>query len=493
MKALTVTSLDGRPIVLKQVTRNVVDQFRTPKKTLGDLDAEDAAKLVAASSDIAVVIDSKGVVRDVAFGSDECAKEGYESWIGRRWVDTVTSETRVKVEDLLKDAATKAQPKWRQVNHPSARGPDVPIQYSAIALGATGRVIAVGRDLRAMAVMQQRLVDTQQSIERDYARVRHAETRYRLLFQISSEAVLVVDGMSGLIVEANPAAARVTGKAAKRLAGRSFPEMFEGEDAKKVHANLTTVRSAGRADPVEARLTEGNQGVTVSATAFRHDNALHFLVRLTPAALEDAGGPRARLIEVVEKLPDGFVVTDTDRRILSANAAFLEFVQAGSVEQILGERLDKWIGRHSMEMNVLVTNLRENGSVRHFATLLRGEFESSEEVEISAVSVTGGDTPCLGFTIRSVARRPSYIVNGHRDMPRSVEQLTQLVGRVSLKDLVRESTDVIERLCIEAALELTGDNRASAADLLGLSRQSLYSKLRRHGLGDLDSGPGFGM
>ena len=36
-------------------------------------------------------------------------------------------------------------------------------------------------------------------------------------------------------------------------------------------------------------------------------------------------------------------------------------------------------------------------------------------------------------------------------------------------------------------LELTGDNRASAAEMLGLSRQSLYSKLRRFGLGHLDS------
>ena len=45
---------------------------------------------------------------------------------------------------------------------------------------------------------------------------------------------------------------------------------------------------------------------------------------------------------------------------------------------------------------------------------------------------------------------------------------------------------MIERLCIEAALELTRDNRASAAEMLGLSRQSLYAKLRRYGLGDLD-------
>ena len=54
-----------------------------------------------------------------------------------------------------------------------------------------------------------------------------------------------------------------------------------------------------------------------------------------------------------------------------------------------------------------------------------------------------------------------------------------------MRDLVRESTDLIEKLCIEAALELSGDNRASAAEMLGLSRQSLYVKMRRFGLGDL--------
>jgi len=63
--------------------------------------------------------------------------------------------------------------------------------------------------------------------------------------------------------------------------------------------------------------------------------------------------------------------------------------------------------------------------------------------------------------------------------------LTDLVGRMSLKDIVRESTDLIERLCIEAALSYTSDNRASAAEILGLSRQSLYSKLHRYGLGNL--------
>ncbi|MEZ5800520.1 MAG: helix-turn-helix domain-containing protein [Nitratireductor sp.] len=53
-----------------------------------------------------------------------------------------------------------------------------------------------------------------------------------------------------------------------------------------------------------------------------------------------------------------------------------------------------------------------------------------------------------------------------------------------MKDLIREAVDVIEKLCIEAALRQTENNRASAADLLGVSRQSLYMKLRRHDLED---------
>ena len=38
----------------------------------------------------------------------------------------------------------------------------------------------------------------------------------------------------------------------------------------------------------------------------------------------------------------------------------------------------------------------------------------------------------------------------------------KLIGRVPLKTLVREAGDVIEKLCIEAALQQTEDNKASA-------------------------------
>ena len=62
------------------------------------------------------------------------------------------------------------------------------------------------------------------------------------------------------------------------------------------------------------------------------------------------------------------------------------------------------------------------------------------------------------------------------------------ISLLNLADKSSPSKDVIEALCVEEALKLTHDNRASAAELLGLSRQSLYAKLRRYGIGGTDSG-----
>jgi DNA-binding NtrC family response regulator len=88
--------------------------------------------------------------------------------------------------------------------------------------------------------------------------------------------------------------------------------------------------------------------------------------------------------------------------------------------------------------------------------------------------------------MRDISRNaePPAVANGTSS--KSVDNLIELVGSVPLKELVRASTDEIEKMCIETALRMTGNNRASAAEMLGLSRQSLYVKLRRFGLIDQD-------
>ena len=191
------------------------------------------------------------------------------------------------------------------------------------------------------------------------------------------------------------------------------------------------------------------------------------------------------LLKYFDAAPDGLVITESDGRVVRANPAFIEMAQLGSAEQSRGELLDRWLGRAGVDFSVALANLRQNGSIKLFSTALRGEHGAATEVEVSAVSLADGDHRSgFGFAIRNVEKRLSASSPSARELPRSVAQLTELIGRVPLRDLVREATDVIEKLSIEAALELTGDNRASAAEMLGLSRQSLYVKLRRFGLAE---------
>ena len=191
------------------------------------------------------------------------------------------------------------------------------------------------------------------------------------------------------------------------------------------------------------------------------------------------------VLDLIDQMPDAFVVANADLEIVTANAAFVELLQAASVDQLRGRHLSESIGRPGIDLDLIEGQIDQHGAARNVMTVLRiGHDIDGEEIELSAVRTSGEDA-YYGFVIRPVGRRLRDLPPGSHDLPRSVEQLTELVGRMSLKDIVRESTDLIERLCIEAALNYTSDNRASAAEILGLSRQSLYSKLHRYGLGNL--------
>lgn len=460
--------------------------FRTPKESIGILDAETAATLVEGMADIAVIVDRQGVVSDIAFGSDELLSDLDTHWIGQPWLSTVLPESRANIEALLQESNHQSVTRWRQVSHPSSRGTDIAVQYRALRLGKKGSVVALGRNLQGMAALQQQLVDAQQALERDYWRFRQVETRYRLLFRMVSEAILIIDAPTQRVVEANPAAGQLLGETPTRVIGRPFPEGFDTESTQAINGLLAGVRAAGRADDVRARLIDSVQEFLVSASLLRQENVTFLLVRLSPLLADAASSAlpeaKVRYLRVLENAPDCVVITDSDGRILTANGTFLSLAEIATEQQARGESLDRWLGRPGVDLNVLMANLRQHSTVRLFATILRGEYGSTTEVEISAAAVRNGERPYFGFFIRDVGRRLSAEQPPSPEQARWLDQLTDRVGRVPLKELVRESTDTIERLCIEAALKLTGDNRASAAELLGLSRQSLYVKIDRYGI-----------
>lgn len=453
------------------------------------MDTTAALNVIASAADLAFVLDATGVIQDVRITNDQLPLEASATWIGKPWTDTVTTESRIKVEEMLAEAAQSSHVRWRHINYASDQGPDIPVLCSVIPVGPEGEVIAFGRDLRTMASLQQRLVEAHQAMERDYLRMRHMETRYRLLFELASEAVLIVDSSNQRILEANPAASSILGLQVKRLIGKSVSDCVAESHRAVIDDLLNSVRSSGEADArTIAGLKPGTE-ITVSASLFRQENGTMFLVRLTAMSAADTASGlsprRAIMLDALEHAPDAFIVTDTGGKILTCNAAFIDMAQLTKTEQAIGRNLSDYLGRSDVDLSVLIANIQQRGAVRLFATMLHGANGSEQQVEISGVSVRSGPLPCLGFSVREVGQRMSAERPSLQQLPRSADQLVELVGRVPLQEIVSETADLIEKLCIEAALRLTRDNRASAAEMLGLSRQSLYVKLRRYNIGEI--------
>lgn len=444
------------------------------------LTGEVAAKFAMLAGDIALIIDDAGAIIDVT--ADPVEFPDCNAWIGRSWVDTVTIESRPKIAEMLANADRNVTQHWRQVNHIASDG-SLPVRYAVVSMGAGAGCIAFGRDMRDAAGLQQRLLQAQQSLERDYLQLRQLESRYRLLFDQSAEPVIIIDADTYRVREANPAAHKLFGAKPGTLQGGKFTALFSKPAREPLIAFLGSVMVSSSVQPIDAEPVDGGEKVLLSASAFRQRGGHFLLVRLA-SSNRIAGETSAATLSVIEAMPDAFVLTDANMVIQVANAAFVELVGAATVDQLRGRPLSEFVGRPGIGLDLIDGQLAKHDIARNVSTVIGAKdgFEG-EPVELSAVR-TDGDDPVHGFVIRPIGRRLRDLP-APNDTPRSVEQLTELVGRMSLKDIVRESTDLIERLCIEAALDYTTNNRASAAEILGLSRQSLYSKLHRYGLGNL--------
>ncbi len=457
----------------------------SPAHVLGQLNPDEVAHIVQASADISLTLNREGVIQSIAFGNPDLRSPSLESWVGKNWLDVVTSESRPKIQALLQDANETSLSRFRQINVPSPGSADLPLLCATLKVGSTGQIIALARDLREISLLQQRLVDAQQAIERDYTRLRQLETRYRVLFEMASEAVIVLDANTFKVIEANPRAADLLGDSVKKLSSRLLMDYLTKGDRIQVQSLLSKVAYTSTVAELNTSILSG-QEVYLSAAPFRNENQSLILVTLKRSGeLVDRHDSNAQslVIQALEKAPDGFIVTNSAGKILTANQAFLRLIMSDKLEQILNEPLDRWLERSSVDLRVMLSNLHEKGSIKLFATSIRDSFGTLHPVEISAVSVPYPHA-CLGFTIREVGSRIRSKIQPEESITRSSEELTQLVGRLPLKEIINETTDLIEQLCIKAALDLTRGNRVSASEMLGLSRQSLYIKLRKYDLSD---------
>jgi transcriptional regulator PpsR len=347
-------------------------------------------------------------------------------------------------------------------------------------------MVMLARDLRSNAQLQQQMVDTQQTMERDYMKLRFMESRYRALLQTSTHGIALVEAGSLKIHDANELAYEFLGETGKRRGAKLFSDYFDAESRPQLSAWLNKMNVARSSQPhLELSIKQSSTPLRIHASLLRQADGVFYLVwisQATETAPVSVSTDAPDFSAVFDQMPDGMLVMDSEGKILRANASFASMAQLVDGVHAVGERISRWFVRSELDFNLIANALKQHRSFKQISTELKGEFGSSTLVEISGVAVQSALGNLYGLSIRDVSRRGVAEDPSAKVMPRSVSELKELVGRVSLKDIVGETTDVIEQLCIEAALELTGDNRAAASEMLGLSRQSLYVKLRRFGV-----------
>lgn len=450
------------------------------------LGADALTALIGLGADIVALVDEKGIVNRFYYRNRDLDVYGLSAIVGKPLRDCVTIESVPKVDALLAPAKKKRPVRGYQVNHSAAGQPDLPVAYSAGTTEGFPFTIVVGHEMRQQMQDQQRLVEAQIAMEADYRELRQAEARYRTVFKMSETAHLVIDGETRTVLEANAAAVTLLKGGPGNLTGKPVRDLFKKADRERLADAIGEARHSG--ELIQLDDLRGAKGAEVNARlrAYREHGATNLIVTLetcqdetraeTQGTASQANGADVDL----DLLPEAALTTDEDGVVLAANALFLDRVHAPTHNQVLGRNVANWLGKSAVELTVLFARAKEERTLSGFSSILTDTLGEEQPVTLSARH--DRKRKCVQLLVLPQVGGAEKIALQPPATQDQAEGFASLVGKVPLKELIRESLDVVEKICIEAALDQTNNNRASAAEMLGLSRQSLYIKLRRHGL-----------
>ncbi len=447
---------------------------------LADLAPEVASTVVRVAGDIALVIGEDGVISSVADGSLPLSGAG---WVGRLWADTVAEPARRKVLLLLQEARQHGLSRRRELNHPANEGGEIPVSWAAVRLGEHGPLLAVGRDLRAVSAIQQRFLDAQKDLERDYWQRRNAESHYRLLFQVAHDAVLVLDADDGRVLEANPSAGPLFGQPSPSWAGLPLRGYIEEDLRPGLDELLLTARTTGRATELRLRTAASGTTLDVSATPF-HSEGRHCLL-LRARRVDASAGDTPGVLDFIGQTPDAVVVTDMAARVLWANPAFVDMCQAPDELRLKGHRLDDLLGDPQQQWTALLARVRARGVVGRATVQIRVAGHTGQAVDVSAALLDESDQERIGFTLRHLGSAPRGLapaVPPPDELALDLAGLVPQLGSAALPEMLAEASRRVELHFVRAALRAAGGHIDIAAGALRIGTDALLQRMERLGV-----------
>ncbi|MFC1489313.1 PAS domain S-box protein [Thermodesulfobacteriota bacterium] len=185
-----------------------------------------------------------------------------------------------------------------------------------------------------------------------------------------SEGILEMNA-EGRIVYANPAALSLTQTPLKDLLGRSFVDLFSGDDHRRISDLLKTTGVKTVADEAPVRLSRSQITLKVLPLDEPETSAIIILHDVTQRKQAESGLKSAREYaqNIIDSSLDMIISVDNDRRIVEFNKA---------AETAFGYRKEEVVGK---SVNILYADIKEGRELRE--TALKNEDYIGEITNIS--------------------------------------------------------------------------------------------------------------
>ena len=456
------------------------------ERLITNLDQAATADLISRLCDFAFVISRDGEITQTVCSPFLAPRLDLTPWNGLQFKDTLTKESVPKFEARLAEfQGSQKEIRPVELNHRATdQQTELPGRYTYHSATADGSTLLLGSDLRPVAEMQQQLVEAQIALENDYDARREHEIKLKVLMESSDVATVFIALETGVISSCNGAAEVLLGRSHNELIDASFTSEFEDKGLTSLIDQMVTTASDASMKSILVKSAQGGGSYRLNPTLFRGATSQMLLCKIEPedSTEEPVDLLATHLVSFFHKGVDPIVFVNMSGQILSVNEAFVSLANVTHAQTLNGRSMSEFFSRGSVDLNVILESARRNGKMRLYSTKILNEHGEERPVEISTTQIRTEHEPICVFLLRN-ARRVEAISRPSNQMSEvEANSVVELIGSQSLKDIVARSTDVVEKMCIETAIGMTSNNRVAAAGMLGLSRQSLYVKLRKYDL-----------
>lgn len=254
------------------------------------------------------------------------------------------------------------------------------------------------------------------------------------------EGLVVVLDRRGRIVQFNPACERLTGWSAKEVAGKDLVDLLVPEEQREgVRATFDQLTAGSFPNSYENEwLTREGERRWISwanSAILDSSGQVEFVIgtgiditqrKLAEAAMRESEEKYKNLVEATDT---GYIIIDSEGRVIDANAEYVRLTGRNGLEDILGHSVLEWTAPHDLERNAEeVRKCAEKGYVRDLEIEYQWPDGTLTPIEVNANVVETREGRRIVALCRDITERRNA-EQARRAFERQVENQKQAFYR----------------------------------------------------------------